>query len=82
MSSSTPPGLTSLATVSKNGRSIASVRSGNSALVMLADPTSAAAEAYRALAANLHLFSGCDLSGYHVIPSVVRPLAQTIAAKQ
>jgi len=53
MSSSTPPGLTSLATVSKNGRTLAPVRSGNSALVMLTDPTSAAAEAYRALAANL-----------------------------
>src|SRR3954453_22750350 len=55
MSSSTPPpaGLTSLATVSKNGRSLASVRPGDSSLVMLADPTSAAAEAYRSLAANL-----------------------------
>src|ERR1043165_8043851 len=53
MSSSTPAGLTSLATVSKNGRSLAPVRSGGSMLVMLADPTSAAAEAYRALAANL-----------------------------
>src|SRR4051794_10425004 len=52
MSSSTP-GLTSLATVSKNGRSLAAVRSGGSTLVMLADPSSAAAEAYRTLAANL-----------------------------
>src|SRR3954465_2252649 len=53
MSSSTPPGLTSLATVSKNGRSIAPVPPAPWPLVMLAAPHSPAAEAYRTLAANL-----------------------------
>jgi capsular exopolysaccharide synthesis family protein len=52
-SSSTPPeGPTSLATVSRNGRTLAPVASGV-ALTMLADPHSPAAEAYRSLAANL-----------------------------
>src|SRR5579859_3981521 len=51
-SSSTSPDLTSLATVSRNGRSLAAATS-NVALIMLADPQSPAAEAYRALAANL-----------------------------
>jgi capsular exopolysaccharide synthesis family protein len=52
-SSSTPPeGPTSLATVSRNGRTLAPVASGV-ALTMLADPQSPAAEAYRSLAANL-----------------------------
>ncbi|HEV7666519.1 MAG TPA: P-loop NTPase, partial [Chloroflexota bacterium] len=53
-SSSTPPeGITSLAPVSRNGRSLAGVGSGNTGLIMLADPRSPAAEAYRSLAANL-----------------------------
>lgn len=47
---------TSLAPVSRNGRALSTVPSA-SALAMLADPRSAAAEAYRALAANVH-FSG------------------------
>jgi capsular exopolysaccharide synthesis family protein len=53
-SSSTPPeSLTSLAPVSRNGRSLATGASAASNLVMLAEPRSAAAEAYRSLAANL-----------------------------
>ncbi|MDQ6672711.1 MAG: CpsD/CapB family tyrosine-protein kinase [Chloroflexota bacterium] len=53
----TPPptsseGPTSLATVSRNGRSLAAVTPGR-ALIMLADPHSPAAEAYRGLAATL-----------------------------
>ena len=56
MSSPTP--LTSLAAVSKNGRSLVAA-SVDSTLVMLADPKSAAAEAYRSLAANLQ-FSYAD----------------------
>ena len=56
MSSPTP--LTSLATVSKNGRSLVAA-SVDSTLVMLADPKSPAAEAYRSLAANLQ-FSYAD----------------------
>jgi capsular exopolysaccharide synthesis family protein len=52
-SSSTPPeGPTSLATVSRNGRTLAAV-APTAALTMLADPQSPAAEAYRSLAANL-----------------------------
>jgi non-specific protein-tyrosine kinase len=52
-SSSTPPeGPISLATVSRNGRSLAPV-SPRGALTMLADPRSPAAEAYRSLAANV-----------------------------
>jgi capsular exopolysaccharide synthesis family protein len=51
-SSSTSPDLTSLATVSRNGRSLA-VATPDVKLVMLADPHSPAAEAYRTLAANL-----------------------------
>ena len=42
-----------LATVSPNGRSLAPVPVSASSLVMLADPHSPAAEAYRSLAANL-----------------------------
>jgi len=42
-----------LATVSPNGRSLAPVPTSASSLVMLADPHSPAAEAYRSLAANL-----------------------------
>jgi capsular exopolysaccharide synthesis family protein len=57
-SSTSPEGLrnmqpkTSLATVSSNGRSL-STRVPHTALTMLADPRSPAAEAYRTLAANL-----------------------------
>src|SRR6266852_6168475 len=51
-SSTSPENLTALANVSRNGRSLA--KGGpHSALVMLADPHSPAAEAYRSLAANL-----------------------------
>jgi Mrp family chromosome partitioning ATPase len=42
-----------LATVSKNGRALASAGPADSSLVMLADPHSPSAEAYRSLAANL-----------------------------
>jgi capsular exopolysaccharide synthesis family protein len=53
MSSSTPPeGLTSLASMSRNGRSTPPQGAATS-LVMLADPRSPAAEAYRSLAASL-----------------------------
>ena len=53
MSASPPPeGPTSLATVSRNGRSLAPVSPGGP-LIMLADPHSPAAEAYRSLAATL-----------------------------
>ena len=48
--------LTSLAPVSRNGRSLTSVVPGSS-LVMLANPRSPAAEAYRSLAANLQFSS-------------------------
>jgi capsular exopolysaccharide synthesis family protein len=51
-SSSTSPDLTSLATVSRNGRSLAAATT-NVALIMLSAPDSPAAEAYRSLAANL-----------------------------
>jgi non-specific protein-tyrosine kinase len=49
---------TSLAPVSRNGRALATVHA-DSPLVMLAEPRSAAAEAYRALAANVQ-FSAAD----------------------
>jgi protein-tyrosine kinase len=49
---------TSLAPVSRNGRALATVHT-DSPLVMLAEPRSAAAEAYRALAANVQ-FSASD----------------------
>src|SRR5437879_2440336 len=62
MSSSSPPPegstKTALATVSRNGQSLASVARGGT-LTMLADPQSPAAEAYRSLAANLQ-FSYAD----------------------
>jgi len=45
--------MSKLATVSPNGRSLASVTASSAQLVMLADPHSPAAEAYRSLAANL-----------------------------
>lgn len=48
---------TSLAPISRNGRALAAVP-GASTLVMLAEPRSAAAEAYRALAANVQFSSG------------------------
>src|SRR5712672_1884187 len=51
-SSTSPENLTALANVSRNGRSLAK-GAPHSALVMLADPHSPAAEAYRSLAANL-----------------------------
>jgi capsular exopolysaccharide synthesis family protein len=57
-SSSTSPDLTSLATVSRNRRSLAAA-TPNVALVMLSAPDSAAAEAYRTLAANLS-FANAD----------------------
>ena len=47
-----PEGPTSLATVSRNGRSLAPVLPGG-ALIMLVEPRSPAAEAYRNLAATL-----------------------------
>ena len=47
---------TSLAPISRNGRALSTVPSG-STLIMLAEPQSAAAEAYRALAANLQFSS-------------------------
>ena len=47
---------TSLAPISRNGRALSTVPSG-STLIMLAEPRSAAAEAYRALAANLQFSS-------------------------
>jgi capsular exopolysaccharide synthesis family protein len=51
-SSSSPEGPISLATVSRNGRALAPVTAGRS-LIMLTDPRSAAAEAYRSLAATI-----------------------------
>src|SRR6266550_8964215 len=60
-SSSTPPESSlkpALATVSRNGQSLAPVARGGT-LTMLADPRSPAAEAYRSLAANLQ-FSSAD----------------------
>lgn len=63
MSSSTPI-TSSLAAVSKSGRALA-VSNGASTLVMLSEPTSPAAEAYRSLAANLQ-FSYADRQ-LHVI---------------
>jgi capsular exopolysaccharide synthesis family protein len=48
---------TSLAPVSRNGRALSTVPN-NANLVMLAEPRSAAAEAYRALAANIQFSSG------------------------
>jgi protein-tyrosine kinase len=42
-----------LATVSSNGRALATVGGGGSSLAVLADPHSPSAEAYRSLAANL-----------------------------
>ncbi len=53
MSSTTPRSLTPL---SRNGRALSS-RSAGSPLAMLAEPHSAAAEAYRSLAANLQFWS-------------------------
>jgi non-specific protein-tyrosine kinase len=53
-SSTTPEGtVTSLAPASRNGTSLSTVGTSGSALTMLADPRSPAAEAYRSLAANL-----------------------------
>jgi non-specific protein-tyrosine kinase len=51
-SSTSPENLTALANASRNGRSLAR-GAAHSALVMLAEPHSPAAEAYRSLAANL-----------------------------
>ncbi len=45
--------MNKLANASPNGRSLASIKGGATALVMLADPHSPTAEAYRSLAANL-----------------------------
>src|SRR5437870_4989398 len=59
-SSSTPPESSlkpALATVSRNGQSLAPTARGG-ALTMLADPSSPAAEAYRSLAANLQFSTG------------------------
>src|SRR6266849_3865468 len=60
MSSSptSPEGPTSLATVSRNGRALASITPAR-ALIMLANPRSPAAEAYRNLAATIQ-FSHAD----------------------
>jgi len=58
MSSTHDPGLTSLAQVSRNGRAL-STTAATSSLAMLAEPRSAVAEAYRALAANLQ-FRGAE----------------------
>jgi non-specific protein-tyrosine kinase len=52
-SSSTSPEGVSLATVSRNGRSLAAAGGPNQPLVMLADRRSPTAEAYRSLAAML-----------------------------
>jgi len=51
-SSTSPEGPISLATVSRNGRAVAPVTPGRS-LIMLTDPRSPAAEAYRSLAATI-----------------------------
>src|SRR5687768_11505485 len=51
-----PESLTSLAPLSRNGRSLATQSTATS-LVMLTDPRSAAAEAYRSLAAGLQFSS-------------------------
>src|SRR5437016_14564673 len=51
--------MNQIATISPNGRSFASGAAATTPLVMLADPHSAAAEAYRSLAANLQ-FSYAD----------------------
>lgn len=51
-SPTSPEGPISLATVSRNGRALAPVTPGQ-ALIMLADPRSPAAEAYRSLAATI-----------------------------
>jgi capsular exopolysaccharide synthesis family protein len=53
-----PESLTSLAPVSRNGRNLAAVPP-NTALIMLAQPRSPAAEAYRSLAANVQ-FNNAD----------------------
>jgi non-specific protein-tyrosine kinase len=58
--SNTPEGLTSLTAVSRNGRSLAT-HGSSSSVVMLSDPRSAAAEAYRSLAASLQ-FANPDRS--------------------
>jgi capsular exopolysaccharide synthesis family protein len=59
MTAPTPPeGVTSLAEVSRNGRS-QPPHGSSSSIVMLSDPRSAAAEAYRSLAASLQ-FSSLD----------------------
>jgi capsular exopolysaccharide synthesis family protein len=52
-----PESLTSLAPVSRNGRNLAPVPPNASSLIMLSQPRSPAAEAYRSLAANLHFNS-------------------------
>ena len=56
--SNPPEGATSLAQVSRNGRSLATPGTSTS-IVMLTDPHSPAAEAYRSLAASLQ-FSNID----------------------
>ena len=53
-----PETLTSLAPVSRNGRNVSPIAQ-NTALVMLAEPRSPAAEAYRSLAANVQ-FNNAD----------------------
>jgi len=59
MTAPTPPeGVTSVAEMSRNGRS-QPPHGASSAIVMLSDPRSAAAEAYRSLAASLQ-FSSLD----------------------
>ena len=50
--------MNKLATISPNGRSLAGPSVGSAPLVMLTDPHSAAAEAYRSLAANLQFAYG------------------------
>src|SRR5437016_6204509 len=50
--------MNQIATISPNGRSLASGAAAATPLVMLADPHSPAAEAYRSLAANLQFAYG------------------------
>jgi len=49
----TSPTATALAPVSRNGRALRAAGPSHAALIMLSDPRSPAAEAYRSLAANL-----------------------------
>ena len=63
--------MSRLTTVSPNGRSLAPVTSSSTQLVMLADPHSPAAEAYRSLAANLQ-FAYADRQLPSYPPVIIR----------